>query len=48
VRGGVAGLGLVRALLPRRHAKLDLQQHGENVVACIQLVPPGVTQIASQ
>ncbi|MEO5735093.1 MAG: PAS domain S-box protein [Rubrivivax sp.] len=43
VRGGVSGLGLVRALLPRRHARLSLQQQGDDVVAEIVLSPPGVT-----
>lgn len=47
VPGGVSGLGLVRALLPRRHAKLALVQQalpdgGSEVVASITLLPPGV------
>ena len=42
VRGGVAGLGLVRALLPRRSATLSLQQQGPDVVAQIDLRPPSV------
>lgn len=42
VRGGVSGLGLVRALLPRRHARLSLLQQGDEVVAEIELTPPGV------
>jgi PAS domain S-box-containing protein len=45
VRSGVSGLGLVRALLPRRHASLTLQQNGSDVVACIGLAPPGVTRV---
>jgi hypothetical protein len=36
----VSGLGLVRALLPRRHATLSLAQQGEQVVALLSLSPP--------
>lgn len=42
LRGGVSGLGLVRALLPRRSASLTLVQEGEDVVATVELRPPGV------
>ncbi|CAD5374737.1 PAS domain S-box protein [Rubrivivax sp. A210] len=42
MRGGVSGLGLVRALLPRRSAMLSLQQEGDDVVAIIELRPPSV------
>ncbi len=42
VRGGVSGLGLVRALLPRRSAQLAIEQHGDEVVASITLQPPSV------
>jgi PAS domain S-box-containing protein len=42
VRAGVSGLGLVRALLPRRSATLTLLQEGDDVVAAIELRPPGV------
>jgi len=42
VPGGVSGLGLVRALLPRRSAALTLTQAGASVVAAITLAPPGV------
>lgn len=42
VRGGVSGLGLVRALLPRRSALLDLTQDGDRVVCALSLWPPGV------
>ncbi len=42
VRGGVAGLGLVRALLPRRSATLSLRQQGPEVVAQVDLRPPSV------
>lgn len=44
--GGVSGLGLVRALLPRRSATLAVEQEGDDVLATIVLVPPGVTRIA--
>ncbi len=43
--GGVSGLGLVRALLPRRSASLTMEQHGAHVVSSVLLVPPGVTQM---
>ncbi len=43
--GGVSGLGLVRALLPRRSASLTIEQHGANVVSSVLLVPPGVAQM---
>lgn len=43
--GGVSGLGLVRALLPRRSASFTLDQHGDEVRAVITLVPPGVTRL---
>jgi two-component sensor histidine kinase len=42
VRGGVSGLGLVRALLPRRSSRLTLIQHGAEVVAEVELRPPSV------
>ncbi len=42
IPGGVSGLGLVRALLPRRSAALTLVQAGERVVTTVALRPPGV------
>lgn len=39
---GVSGLGLVRALLPRRSATLTLESAGGSVVARVQVRPPGV------
>lgn len=42
LRSGVSGLGLVRALLPRRSATLALAQAGDDVVATVELRPPGV------
>ena len=46
VPGGVSGLGLVRALLPRRSARLSLDQQGENVVCRVELLPPSVNLLA--
>ncbi len=43
--GGVSGLGLVRALLPRRSASLTIEQQGERVVATVALSPPGVMRL---
>ncbi|KNZ34369.1 MAG: hypothetical protein AD742_03115 [Methylibium sp. NZG] len=43
--GGVSGLGLVRALLPRRSASLTIEQHGAQVVSSVLLVPPGVAEL---
>ncbi len=40
---GVSGLGLVRALLPRRTATLTLAQMGVEVEARVVLVPPSIT-----
>ena len=40
--GGVSGLGLVRALLPRRSARFTLQQQGDSVLAEVLLQPPSV------
>ncbi|MEP7102517.1 MAG: PAS domain S-box protein [Burkholderiales bacterium] len=45
IPGGVSGLGLVRALLPRRSAALALDQRGEQVLATVALKPPGVTRL---
>ncbi len=42
VPGGVSGLGLVRALMPRRSAQLTLEQAGPQVVAGVMLSPPCV------
>lgn len=42
VRSGVSGLGLVRALLPRRSAILSLEQQGEDVVCRLELIQPSV------
>ncbi|TAK92883.1 MAG: PAS domain S-box protein [Aquabacterium sp.] len=45
VPGGVSGLGLVRALLPRRSAKLALKQEGTEVLTQVDLTPPGINLI---
>ena len=42
IRSGVSGLGLVRALLPRRSAILSLEQQGDDVVCRLELIPPSV------
>ena len=43
VPSGVSGLGLVRALLPRRTATLTLLQVGAEVQARVVLLPPSIT-----
>jgi two-component sensor histidine kinase len=40
---GISGLGLVRALLPRKGSAMTLEQQGEEVVATLRLEPPAVT-----
>jgi PAS domain S-box-containing protein len=45
VPGGVSGLGLVRALLPRRSASLSIEQQGEHVHAITRLQPPSITRV---
>ncbi len=42
VPSGVHGLGLVRALLPRRSAILSLEQAGDDVICRLELIPPSV------
>ena len=42
---GISGLGLVRALLPRRHATLDIAQTGERVTTTVRLEPPAVSRV---
>jgi len=42
VPSGISGLGLVRALLPRKGAGITLTQEGLLVVATLHLQPPGV------
>ena len=45
IPGGVSGLGLVRALLPRRGARLTLEQAGERVEAALALQAPVVARL---
>lgn len=42
VPSGLSGLGLVRALLPRKGASMDLRQQGDRVVAALTLAPPAL------
>jgi two-component sensor histidine kinase len=44
--GGVSGLGLVRALLPRRSATLALRQQGDEVLTEVVVRPPSVQRAA--
>lgn len=44
-RGGVSGLALVRALLPRRHATLAIEAADGEVRASVALVPPVLTRL---
>jgi len=46
VPGGVSGLGLVRALLPRRSAILSMENQGDQVVCTVELYPPSVNLLA--
>lgn len=42
IRGGVSGLGLVRALLPRRSSSIQLHQEADQVLTQLKLTPPGI------
>jgi PAS domain S-box-containing protein len=42
IASSVSGLGLVKALLPRRGAKLAIEQHGGVVVTRLELQPPAI------
>jgi PAS domain S-box-containing protein len=42
IPNGVSGLGLVRALLPKKSASLSIEQRVDDVVATVTLRPPGV------
>ena len=44
VAPGVSGIGLVRSLLPRRHASLSLVNTGAKVCASVRLHPPVVVR----
>jgi PAS domain S-box-containing protein len=43
IRGGVSGLGLVRALLPRRSSSIHMHEEVGKTVTRLQLTPPGVS-----
>ena len=45
--GALSGLGLVRALLPRRSATLSMDQQGDEVVARVHLRAPSVVREAA-
>jgi two-component sensor histidine kinase len=47
IPNGVSGLGLVRALLPKRSASLAIEQAADVVVATVSLSPPGVARVAA-
>jgi len=47
IPNGVSGLGLVRALLPKRSATLSIEQAADVVVATVSLSPPGVERVAA-
>ncbi len=47
IPNGVSGLGLVRALLPRRSAQLRVEQVADLVVATVSLSPPGVQRVGA-
>jgi two-component sensor histidine kinase len=42
IPSGISGLGLVRALLPRKGAAISLESDGDDVVARLGLSPPAV------
>ncbi len=44
IAASVSGLGLVKALLPRRGARLSIEGSGGAVVARLQLFPPAVRE----
>lgn len=42
IASSVSGLGLIKALLPRRGAKLSIEQHGGVVLTRLELAPPAI------
>jgi PAS domain S-box-containing protein len=44
IAASVSGLGLVKALLPRRGARFTLEQSGDVVAARLQLAPPSIRE----
>jgi PAS domain S-box-containing protein len=47
IPNGVSGLGLVRALLPKKSATLSIEQAADVVVATVSLSPPGVARVGA-
>jgi hypothetical protein len=44
IAASVSGLGLVKALLPRRGARLSIESSGSVVLTKLQLFPPAVRE----
>jgi hypothetical protein len=44
ISSSVSGLGLVKALLPRRGAKLAIEQQGAQVVTRLELTAPAIRE----
>ncbi len=44
VTSGVSGLGLVKSLLPRRGARLSIEQFGPLVISRLELSPPAIRE----
>jgi PAS domain S-box-containing protein len=44
ISSSVSGLGLVKALLPRRGARLAIEQEGHSVVTRLELSPPAIRE----
>ncbi len=42
ISASVSGLGLIKALLPRRGARLNIEQHGARVLTHLELAPPAI------
>lgn len=42
IAAGVSGLSLIKALLPRRGARLSIEQHGTQVRTRLELFPPAI------
>jgi len=42
ISAGVSGLGLIKALLPRRGARLSIEQHGARVLTRLELSAPAI------
>jgi hypothetical protein len=46
IAASVSGLGLVKALLPRRGARMTIDQAGALVATRLQLMPPAIREDA--